>query len=125
VTRGPNAAQHVSEHPVVAVHPATNEHSLFVNPSFTSHIANLTVMESRALLELLFQQMTRPEFTVRWRWRKGDVAIWDNRATAHLAPTDLAHLSVDRRMYRVTVAGPVPIGIDGIASRAVMGEPLS
>lgn len=125
VTKGGNARPHVTEHPVVTVHPRTAERVLFVNPSFTSHVRGMSVMESRAVLDLLFAHLTRPEYTVRWRWQAGDVAIWDNRATAHLAPTDLTHLTVGRRMHRVTVAGDVPVGVNGDASTSLAGDPLA
>lgn len=123
-TTGGNAVQHITEHPVVTIHPRTGERVLFVNPSFTSHVCDMSVMESRAVLDLLFAHLTRPEFTVRWRWEPGDVAIWDNRATAHLAPTDLDHVEVERRMHRVTVAGSVPVGVSGNQSVGISGAPL-
>jgi alpha-ketoglutarate-dependent sulfate ester dioxygenase len=59
--------------------------------------------ESRAILDLLYAELTHPEYTVRFRWEPGSVAFWDNRATAHLAPADLDHLDVRRTLHRVTV----------------------
>jgi hypothetical protein len=53
----------------------------------------------------------RLENTVRWRWSEGDVAIWDNRATQHYAIDDYGRQK--RVMRRVTVAGDVPISVDG------------
>jgi alpha-ketoglutarate-dependent taurine dioxygenase len=50
---------------------------------------------------------------VRWKWRVGDLAIWDNRATQHYAIFDYG--AEHRRAERVTVAGDVPIGVDGRA----------
>ncbi len=121
VTRGKNARPYLAQHPVVRVHPETARRSLFINPSFTSHIVGMSVIESRAILDLLFAQITRPEFTVRFRWGKGDVAFWDNRITAHLAPADLDHLDVRRRMYRVTLMGGRPAGVDGSESTLLAG----
>ena len=60
------------------------------------------------------------EHTVRWRWREGDLAIWDNRATQHYAIADYG--TAHRRGERVTVAGPVPVGVDGRPSVAVRGD---
>jgi alpha-ketoglutarate-dependent sulfate ester dioxygenase len=66
-------------------------------------------------LAVLQDHITQPENTVRWRWRAHDVAIWDNRATQHRA---IADFGVQRRhLRRVTIEGPVPLGIDGQASR--------
>ncbi|WP_028921743.1 TauD/TfdA dioxygenase family protein [Pseudonocardia acaciae] len=112
----------VAVHPVVRVHPVTGERALFVNPGFTGHILDLTPRENRALLDLLYAELTRPEYTVRFRWRPGSVAFWDNRATAHLAPTDLDHLDVQRTLHRVTLIGERPVGPDGRASELIAGR---
>jgi hypothetical protein len=79
-----------------------------VNPGFTSHIVDVEPRESRAVLDLLHAEITRPEYTVRFRWQPGSVAVWDDRATAHLAPTDLDHLDVRRTPHRVTFIGDRP-----------------
>ncbi|MDH6122348.1 alpha-ketoglutarate-dependent taurine dioxygenase [Kitasatospora sp. GAS204A] len=115
----------VAVHPVVRVHPETGERALFVNPGFTSHIVDVTATESRRILELLYAEITRPEYTVRFRWEAGHVAFWDNRATAHLAPRDLAHLDVARTLHRVTLIGEVPVGPDGRESELVHGRPFT
>ena len=94
------------EHPVVRTHPETLRPSLFVNPQFTSHIAGLPARDGAALLDLLFARMTVPEVTVRHRWRAGDVAFWDNRATMHYATLDYG--DADRVMHRVTLRGDRP-----------------
>jgi taurine dioxygenase len=91
----------------VRVHPETGERGLFVNPVFTSHIEGLSRLESERLLDLLYEHITAPERVVRWRWRAGDVAIWDNRATSHYAAADY---DGPRVMHRVTVAGDRPFG---------------
>ncbi|MGW1025254.1 TauD/TfdA dioxygenase family protein [Streptomyces sp. NPDC002577] len=115
----------VSVHPVVRVHPETGERALFVNPGFTSHIVDVTPSESRAILNLLYEEITRPEYTVRFRWEPGSVAFWDNRATAHLAPRDIEHLNVERRLHRVTLIGELPVGPDGRESELVSGKPFT
>ncbi|HJQ48748.1 MAG TPA: TauD/TfdA family dioxygenase [Amycolatopsis sp.] len=115
----------VAEHPVVRVHPVTGERALFVNPGFTSHIVGLSARESRAVLDLLYTEITRPEYTVRFRWERGSVAFWDNRATAHLAPRDLEHLDVQRTLHRVTLIGERPVGPDGRESELIAGRPFT
>jgi alpha-ketoglutarate-dependent sulfate ester dioxygenase len=111
----------VAHHPVVRVHPETGEKALYVNPGFTNHILDVSPTESRRLLDLFFEQLTRPEYTVRFRWRAGDVAFWDNRTTAHLAPRDLDD-DTPRTLHRVTLIGDVPVGPDGTESKLVAGQ---
>ncbi|WP_411125670.1 TauD/TfdA dioxygenase family protein [Streptomyces sp. x-19] len=94
------------EHPVVRRHPETGRRMLFVNASFTTRIVGLPEAESDRLLRRLFQQAHVPEFQVRFRWRAGDVAFWDNRATQHYAVHDYG---TQRRLAeRVAIAGDRP-----------------
>jgi taurine dioxygenase len=90
-------------HPVVRIHPDTGEKVLFVNPTFTSHIIGLTEDESERLLSHLFYQITRPEYQVRFKWQKGSIAFWDNRATQHYAVFDYG--DARRELERVTIKG--------------------
>ncbi|MGV9414622.1 TauD/TfdA dioxygenase family protein [Nocardia sp. NPDC003693] len=115
------AAPLVTEHPVVRVHPVTGEKILFVNPGFTTRIVGLSPRQSDALLELLYAELSDTAYTVRFRWEQGSLAFWDNRATAHLAPSDLNHLDVTRVLYRTTLEGEVPVGVDGEPSRSISG----
>jgi taurine dioxygenase len=114
-------------HPVVRVHPETGERALFVSPGFTRKAKNLRNLGPRLsshLLDALWDEATRTEYTVRFRWQPGSVAFWDNRSTAHLAIPDAGHLGHDRVLYRVTIEGDVPRGVDGRRSESVEGEPF-
>lgn len=113
-----------SVHPLVTVHPVTGEKVLFVSPGFLQEIEGLTPSESQALLELLWEHIVRPEYTVRFKWEPGDVAMWDNRSTAHLAPNDIFQSDFDRQLYRITLVGSQPKGTDGRTSRALAGLPI-
>ncbi len=108
-----------TEHPAVRVHPETGERSLMLG-GFAETVKGLGPQVSRDLIRLLQDYVTRPENTVRWRWRTGDLAIWDNRATQHIAVHDYG--TAHRRAERVTVAGPVPIGVDGRPSATLEGD---
>jgi alpha-ketoglutarate-dependent taurine dioxygenase len=108
-----------TEHPLVRVHPETSERSLVLG-GFARTVLGFTPQASRDLIRLLQEYITRPEQTVRWRWREGDLAIWDNRATQHYAIADYGQ--AHRRGERVTVAGPVPVGVDGRPSVAIKGN---
>jgi taurine dioxygenase len=98
-------------HPVVRVHPITGRKALFVNPVYTQRFADMTAAESKPLLDYLYQHCVRPEFSCRWRWQPGTLAIWDNRCTMHLAIND--YDGVRRLLYRTTVAGETPIAAAG------------
>ncbi|WP_405924639.1 TauD/TfdA dioxygenase family protein [Streptomyces sp. NBC_00035] len=113
--------QVASSHPLVRVHPETGERVLFVNGYYVEQIQDVSRAESRLLLEMLLEQAIRPEYTVRFRWEPGSVAFWDNRATIHLAPNDLAHLDFPRVMHRVMLTGDVPVGVDGKPSEPIVG----
>lgn len=114
----------LTEHPLVRVHPETGERALYVSPGFLKSIVGVSPRESQAILELLWEHVIRPEFTVRFKWEPGSVAFWDNRATAHLAPTDILDLEFDRQLYRTTLVGDVPVGPDGRPSLALEGSPV-
>ena len=114
----------VSEHPLVRVHPETGERALYAGPSHLKSIVGLTPREGQALMELLWEHMVRPEFTVRFKWEPGSVAFWDNRSVCHLAPRDIFASEFDREFYRTTLVGDVPVGIDGESSTSHEGDPI-
>jgi taurine dioxygenase len=93
-------------HPVIRTHPVSKRRGLFVQDGFTTHINELSATESRTLLHFLYQHSVKPEFTVRWKWRLGDVAFWDNRATQHYATDD--YRPMRRVMNRATIIGDEP-----------------
>lgn len=96
-------------HPLVVRHPHSGRPVLYVNPTFTTRIVNLASNESRAILDMLFQHLVKPEFQVRHRWQVNDVVVWDNRATQHYATGD--YYPEYRRMHRITVGGDAPRGM--------------
>jgi len=96
----------VVTHPVIRTHPVSGKKGIFVSEGFTTRILGLTLAESDALLGFLFKHIAKPEFTVRWRWKLGDVAFWDNRLTQHYATAD--YLPARRVMHRATILGDVP-----------------
>ncbi|OHV35033.1 MULTISPECIES: TauD/TfdA dioxygenase family protein [Pseudofrankia] len=107
------------EHPVVRVHPETGEPSLLLG-GFVKQLTGVNQAQSFDLLRAFAEVVAKPENTVRWKWRTGDVAIWDNRATQHYAINDYA--DSPRIVHRVTVAGTIPVGKDGRPSVARAGD---
>jgi alpha-ketoglutarate-dependent taurine dioxygenase len=113
-----------SVHPVVRVHPETGEKALFVNPNFTSHLVELSRKEGSHLLAMLYEHLSNPAYTCRFRWQPGSIAFWDNRATCHLVPTDVP-AGARRSMQRITLAGDLPVGPGGDTSYSLSGDAFS
>ncbi len=89
-------------HPVVFRHPRSGRCGLFVNPTYTTHIVGLANKESRMLLSFLFNHLDNPQFSYRHMWKQGDVVVWDELATLHLAPDASDYRPHRRRVVRVT-----------------------
>jgi len=94
-------------HPMVRVHPENGKKVLFVNEHFTRRIVELSVEESKLLLSYLARWVASPRFTVRYRWKPGTIAMWDNRCTQHSVLNDFTG---ERIIHRVTVMGDEPKG---------------
>ena len=103
------SATRVQTHPAVRAHGETGRPALFVNAQYTIGLRGFGPHESKPLLDFLFAHATRTEFTCRWQWRVGDVAMWDNRAVQHMAMADFT--GHRRAMHRTTVAGEAPAAV--------------
>lgn len=105
-------AGHTSEesyeaaHPVVRTHPETGRPALYVNVAHTARFEGMTEAESQPLLRFLFAHQIRSEFTCRFRWAPGSLALWDNRCAMH-NPINDYHGQL-RVMHRITFEGDEP-----------------
>ncbi|MFC7751862.1 TauD/TfdA dioxygenase family protein [Tsukamurella soli] len=108
------------EHPVVRVHPLTGERGLFIG-GFVRNLVGLSKSDSDDLLRIFQRHVTRPENVIRWSWSPDQLLIFDNRITQHYAIDNYDDLP--RLLHRVTVAGDVPVGVDGRPSRQLVGDP--
>ncbi|MBS1073776.1 TauD/TfdA family dioxygenase [Gluconobacter sp. Dm-73] len=107
-----------TEHPVVRIHPETGERTLVLG-HFFKEIRGIPTQHANRLLEIFQSYITQIDNTVRWNWKPGDVAIWDNRATQHYATADFD--THPRLLRRITVRGDTPISIAGEKSRLLKG----
>ncbi len=108
-----------TEHPVVQVHPLTGERAIILG-YFVRRLLGVSSSDSGHLFAMLQDHVTRLENTERWRWSAGDVVIWDNRATQHKAIDDYG--DQPRIVRRVTINGPVSVGIDGQHGKRCNGD---
>jgi taurine dioxygenase len=97
------AATQDALHPVVIRHPLSGRPALYVNGDFTVKFEDWRKEESQPLLDYLYAHARQNEFTCRFKWRKGSIAIWDNRATHHCALND--YHGERRLMHRITIEG--------------------
>jgi len=95
-----------AEHPVARTHPETGRKALYVNVAHTTRFRGMTAAESAPILEYLFRHQVRPEFTCRFRWRKGSLAFWDNRCAQHNPIND--YHGKRRIAHRITLKGDRP-----------------
>ena len=100
----------IVRHPVVIAHPVSGKPCLLVNPTHTKRLVDMRKLESDRLLQFLYEHTQTPEFTVRFRWKPGSVAIWDNFATQHYALAD--YYPMHRKMRRITVEGRKTVAYD-------------
>ena len=93
-------------HPLIVTHPVTGRKILYISGPYAIRFEGMTEDESQPLIQFLYQHAQRPEFATRWRWRKGEVAVWDNWACMHFGVQDYAGMR--REMYRFEVTGGKP-----------------
>lgn len=89
-------------HPIVRKHRETGASILWVNFTQKPQVIGLDRAESNALLTEILDQYRKPEFQVRFKWRPGSVAFWDNRAAVHIAIRNYGDFP--RLMDRVLIA---------------------
>ena len=94
-------------HPIVRTHPATDRKALYISPRFTIGIRDMAEDAAQQLLDDLFTHIDNRAFVYRHRWAVGDLLMWDNRTTIHLATGGVPEGQA-RRLHRTTVLGEIP-----------------
>jgi taurine dioxygenase len=103
----PDASQTVgADHPLVRTHPATGRKALFLGRRRNAYIPGLALADSEALLDALWANATKPEFSWYQQWRAGDLILWDNRCVMHRR--DAFDPETRRVMHRTQIKGDRP-----------------
>jgi len=103
--RDPGELVTEAAHPLVRTHPETGRKALYIS-NHTQTLDGFKNAEARPIIDYLRAHAVEPEFTCRFRWQVGSMAIWDNRCTQHRALND--YPGKRRRMHRITIAGDAP-----------------
>ena len=94
-------------HPVARTHPETGRKALYISPRFTLGILDGSEDEAQDLLDELIEHATQRKFVYRHVWEVGDLIMWDNRCTLHLACRGIPEDQI-RHMHRTTISGDIP-----------------
>jgi taurine dioxygenase len=92
-----------ADHPIVRTHPVTGRKALFLGRRRNAYIPGLSLGDSEALLDALWANATRDEFTWYQQWRASDLILWDNRCVMHRR--DAFDPTARRVMHRTQIKG--------------------
>ena len=107
-------------HPVISTHPETGCNHLFLGRRHAAYVNGMTPEDSEAFLNELWAYGTQERFMYTHRWSKGDVVVWDNRATVHRREG----FDPDSRrvLYAAQVEGHRPVEAPDALSRPAHGR---
>ena len=88
LTEAQRKAKPPVSHPVFLTHPITGRKVLYANPGYAVRINELSEKESDEVLAFLFAHQVKPEYRYAFRWRAGDVLMWEDIGTIHNAVAD-------------------------------------
>jgi len=94
--------------PLVRQNPDTGRKALYLNAMRMEEVEGLSEKESTDLLNELLVHCDQLQFQYSHKWRKGDVLIWDNRATLHQGSAGFDP-SERRYLHRVMLQGEEPV----------------
>jgi taurine dioxygenase len=94
--------------PAIVTHPESKRQALYVNETMVSQIDGMEDVDAQALVSEVETFATQKKYIYRHNWQKGDLVVWDNRATMHKA-TSFDDTKYDRLMYRTQVLGSKPV----------------
>jgi taurine dioxygenase len=70
-------------HPIVQTHEETQRKALYLGRREWAYVPGLSLEDSEALLDELWQYAALPEHVWQQNWQPYDLIIWDNRSVLH------------------------------------------
>lgn len=107
-------------HPIISTHPETGCNALFLGRRHAAYVNGMTLEASEAFLDELWAYGTQERFCYTHRWNKGDVVVWDNRATIHRR--DGFDPTSRRVLYAAQVEGHRPVEAADALNRPAHGR---
>lgn len=95
-------------HPLIRTHPANGTKAIYLHQGKVENFVGMAPKESQDLISEVLKAAIKPEFIYRHKWRLGDLFIWDDRSTMHMAHADY-DLQETRTLYRALIKGGRPI----------------
>jgi len=92
-------------HPALRTHPVTGRTSLYVNPAYTTEVEGLDPADSKATLARIYDHCLEDRFRLRYKWRAGDVVVWENMSVMHSATTHDLPPDRGRTLWRTVISG--------------------
>lgn len=92
-----------SIHPIVRRHPITGEKCLFLHFGLCYGVKGMDLAQGKRLINSLHKKYLSCPDIYRHHFKKGDLVIWDNTKTSHIAGGTPSQYK--RIMYRITISG--------------------
>ncbi len=92
-------------HPVVRTNPSSGRKAIYITPAYTVRIDGMNAKDSQALMDEIFDHCLQDKYRMTYKWRAGDIVVWDNAAVMHSATTKDLDPSKYRTIWRTIISG--------------------
>ncbi len=92
-------------HPVVRTNPSSGRKAIYITPAYTVRIDGMSAEDSQALMDEIFDHCLQDKYRMAYKWRAGDIVVWDNAAVMHSATTKDLDPSKYRTIWRTIISG--------------------
>lgn len=92
-------------HPVVRTNPSSGRKAIYITPAYTVRIDGMSAEDSQVLMDEIFDHCLQDKYRMSYKWRAGDIVVWDNAAVMHSATTKDLDPSKYRTIWRTIISG--------------------